>query len=245
MEHSNHEFKSKILSDVANTQILLSYDEKYFSISKIVNEIEKDEIGNEITKRILKEEKKVSCVSFSEENIDFEIDLYGYVKLHGLGINSDIIIDEDYYLLFSDNDKESLEIFLEEAKNYLNKIFINQKFENDYNFESLFSQKFKPSNTFKKNFLEQKWQDELIYTNEEDISSTPTRIYKVTKEDKSFLYYMYSDLKDYECIVKYNDDIKNEVEDMFDYGDLDTSNFIIFLILLVSTVVGILIYLYM
>lgn len=244
MEHSRHEFKSQILSDVLNTQILLSYDENYFYISKIVDEVVKDEDGNKITKRALKEEKKVSCVSFSEDEIDYEIDLNGYVMLHGLGVESDIIIDEDYYLLFEDVDKELLENFLKEVKEHFNHIFINQSFDNDFKFESLFAQKYKPSNTFKNNFKNENWEEQLIYSNEEDISSTPTRIYKVSKDEKAFLYYMYSDMKDYECIVKYNDDIKDELEEMFDYGDLDTSNFIIFLILVVSAAIGLLVYLY-
>lgn len=245
MKDISNEFKSQVLSDPLNTQIILSYDERYFHIAKVLDQVVKDEDGNKITKRVFKEEKKVSCISFSEDEIDYEIDLHGYVMLHGLGINSDIIIDEDYYLLFSDEDKEKLEKFLDEAKEHFNNIFINQKFDNDFKFESLFSQKYKPSNTFKNNFKAQDWIEELIYTNEEDVSSTPTRIYKISKDENAFLYYMYSDLKDYECIVKYNDDIKDELEDMFDYGDLDTSNFIIFLILVVSATIGLLYYLYM
>lgn len=239
MSKDEFHFQSKPLGDVNNTQVLITYDANHIILARIVDDLE--DTGN---KRALIEDTKALCINFTDEEIRSEIDMHDNVKLHNLGFPSDIIIDEDLYLLFDDEDKNELEKFLNSAEEFLNNLKLNHSFDNTYKFESLAIDKYKPSIFFRKNLKVKAWNERLLYADTLDLNTATTKIFELSKENKSFLYYVYTDLTDYECTVKYNDDIKDELEEIFYYGDLDTGNFILFFIVIAVAILALLVFLY-
>lgn len=203
------EYKSKFLNDGYNTQVLLCYDENYFSVFTIVDK----EVSNGIQREEILEQK-TTCINFSEDELRYEIDEFSNVKFHGIGFENDIIIQEDLYILFYEDDKDLLIEFLEQAVTNLSSLPINKKYDNQYKFESLAKQKHKPYHFFKDKLKELSFKEKLIYSNR-----TTTDIYEVSKDGKSFVYYAYVDLLDKEFIIKYNDDLQDEVEKLFYYDE--------------------------
>lgn len=215
------EFKSKILDDEFQSEIYLALDKNFFYNNRIVNDK-----NNEGTRVTIKAEPHI-CINFSEDDVRPEIDHHFNVLFHGIGIDNDLVIQEEEYLLLDEKDKNSLEKFLNKAAKYLNNKYINHKFDNEYTFDSYHKEKHKEKRHFLKKLKENSWVSELKFTDKDEGHLCLTEVFKVSKDDKSFLYFSYGTSSDYEYIVKYDDDIKEEVESMFYEKDENVNIYLI------------------
>lgn len=232
------EFKSKILDDEFQSEIYLALDKNFFYNNRIVNDKNND--GTRVT---IKAEPHL-CINFSDEEVRGEIDQHYNVLFHGIGIDNDIIIQEEEYLLLNDKDKKSLEKFLRKAAKYLNNKYINHKFENEHLFNSYHKEKHKEKRFFLNKLKENSWKSELVFTDKDEGHLCLTEVYKVSKEDKTFLYFSYGTSSDYEYIVKYDDNIKDEVETLFYEKDENVNIYLIPVVFALIIIVILLYYLF-
>lgn len=228
------EFKSKILDDEFQSEIYLALDKNFFYNNRIVNDKNND--GTRVTI----ETEPHLCINFSEDEVRAEIDQHYNVLLHGIGIDNDLIIQEEEYLLLSEKEKKTLDKFLKKAAKYLNNKYINHKFDNEYSFDSYHKERNKEKRFFLDKLRANSWKSELVFTDKDDGHIYLTEVYKASKDDKSFLYFAYGTSSDYEYIVKYDDNIKDEVEDMFYEKDENVNVYlipIIFALIIISILV--------
>ncbi|MGM0519053.1 MAG: hypothetical protein ACQERD_05375, partial [Campylobacterota bacterium] len=183
-----------------------------------------------------------TCINFSNSKISFIFDeIDKNIKCYGLDVDDNILLSKQEYELIDSEDRVKLYEFLNHAQEFLNHLEVNQDFDNIKEFESLYEDNHIQSAKFIINFKENKWQEKLLYSDSHNNNPPSTEAYRVCKGNKCFYFFQFTDYYDCELIVKYNDDVKDEVEDFF-YKAKENRNIlytvwlIIFLLALISFV---------
>lgn len=196
-------YESNILKDTQSSRLYIKYNSKNILINLFDN-------NNLSYPEVIHE-----CVNFSDEPIKFCLnEEKTFYYCYGLDFEDNIFISENIYTLLNENDKHKLYFFLKKAAEFLNSLLINKIFENKIEFESLAENRHKPSAFFLEKAHALGWKEELIYSNSTDIRPSTTEIYKISKNEKIFLYYSFTDWIDEEIIIKYDDEIEDEIEKM-------------------------------
>ncbi len=209
-------FESKLLRSEVVPKIVIEYNHDFFYINNIPH----------------------TCINFSNSRISFIFDtVKNEVKCYGIDVEDNILLPRDVYELLDEEDKSKLYDFLNNAQEFLNHLEVNKDFDYVYEFESLYEDNHIQSARFIENFKEANWHQELLYSDSVGNNPPNTEAYKVYKDDKCFYYFEFTDYFNSEVVVKYNDDVKEEVEDFFykakeNRNRLYTTWLVIFIILL-------------
>jgi len=209
-------FYTRILEDELRTQLEYSYCDKLFSpikyfdtLDKQTNSLKREKIGNN--------DYDFPCVSFGKK-IFFGFDEQGGISAYNLASTTHEyqLINHDTYSYFTNKERENFHLFLSIAQLYLNAIFINKKFENTLVLDTNeYLENHKKIERFKKNLDKTQWREDHYYDNGEQ-GYYPTKfayIYFIKKQrNKRFVVLEETDWIDTKLTIKYNDDIKSELE---------------------------------
>lgn len=205
-------FKSEVLDDKAKTQLDYSYNDEYFCPKYFVDEIDENNIKRK---------------SYGYYDLDFPLFLFGK-KLRfefdeNFGIKAYNFSSFEYHLLpdievynfLSKEEKEKLHHFLRIAELYINDLYVNQKFDNEIFFDTeknpeLFEKIDKIKEKLEKNF----WEKKQLYSNAEQGHHATQEIFLYSKNDKKILYFLQTDWISDWVTIKYNDDLKLDLEDI-------------------------------
>lgn len=205
-------FKSEVLDDKAKTQLDYSYNDEYFCPKYFVDEIDENNIKRK---------------SYGYYDLDFPLSLFGK-KLRfefdeNFGIKAYNFSSFEYHLLpdievynfLSKEEKEKLHHFLRIAELYINDLYVNQKFDNEIFFDTeknpeLFEKIDKIKEKLEKNF----WEKKQLYSNAEQGHHATQEIFLYSKNDKKILYFLQTDWISDWVTIKYNDDLKLDLEDI-------------------------------
>gem|GEM_PF-4425586 len=206
-------FKSEILEDKRKTQLAYHYDNEYFSPKYFVDKVDEN---NNI---------KRACYGYYD--LDYPLFLFGK-KLRfefdqNLGIKAYNLSSFEYHLLpdievynsLSKEEKEKLYHFLRIAELYINDLYINKKFDNEIFFDTERNPElFEKIDEIKEKLEKTPWEKKLLYSNAEQGHQATQEIFLYSKENKTFLYFLQTDWISDWITIKYNDDLKTDLEDI-------------------------------
>lgn len=207
-------FKSKVLEDKRKTQLDYSYYDEYFAPKYFVDEID--------------ENNNIKRKSYGYYDLDFPLFLFGK-KLRfefdeNLGIKAynlssfkyNLLPDIEVYNFLSKEEKEKLNHFLRIAELYINDLYVNQKFDNEIFFDTQRNPElFAKIDEIKEKLEKNSWERKQLYSNAEQGHHATKEVFLYFKNDKKILYFLQTDWISDWVTIKYNDDLKFDLESIF------------------------------
>jgi hypothetical protein len=207
-------FKSKILEDERKTQLDYSYYDEYFCPKYFIDKVD--------------ENNNIKRVCYGYYDLDYPLFLFDK-KLRfefdeKLGIKAYNFSSFEYHLLpeievynsLSKKEKERLHHFLRIVELYINDLYVNKKFDNEIFFDTERNPKlFSKIDEIKEKLEKNLWGKKLIYSNAEQGHPATQEIFLYFKDDKKFLYFLQTDWISDWITIKYNNDLKTNLENIF------------------------------
>lgn len=206
-------FKSQILEDERKTQLDYSYYDEYFSPKYFVDKVDEN---NNIKRAGYGYYDLDYPLFLFDKKLRFEFDEKLGIKAYNLSSFEYHLLPEiEVYNFLSKEEKEKLHHFLRIAELYINDLFVNQKFDNEIFFDTERNLKlFERIDEIKEKLEKYSWEKELIYSNAEQGHPATKEIFLYTKDDKKILYFLQTDWLSDWVTIKYNDDLKADLEDI-------------------------------
>lgn len=223
-------FKTRVLDDKSKTQLLYSYNQKYFCPKMEYNYLEEvydesrdyENLSPQIT-------RKTVCAY----DYDFPLTTFGkkvyFTREEGGGIkaynishshlsNPLSLPSKEVYDCLTEEEKKQLHHFLAIAQMYLNDVYVNREFENKFiinTFENT-------EDIWKLDKLDEilencDWIQKRYYDDAEQGHQAGMLVdiyHKENNEDKKFVVFNENDWLSFKITVKYNDDVKSKIEEL-------------------------------
>ena len=206
-------FKSQILEDKKKTQLDYSYYDEYFCPKYFIDKIDEN---NNIKRACYGYYDLDFPLFLFDKKLRFEFDESLGIKAYNLSFfEYHLLPDIEVYNFLSKEEKEKLYHFLRIAELYINDLYVNKKFDNEIFFDTERNPElFKKIDGIKEKLEKNSWKKELIYSNAEQGHHATQEIFLYSKNDKTFLYFLQTDWISDWVTIKYNDDLKADLEDI-------------------------------
>jgi len=206
-------FKSQILEDERKTQLDYSYYDEYFGPKYFANKIDEN---NNIKRACYGYYDLDYPLFLFDKKLRFEFDEKLGIKAYNLSsFEYHQLPPIEVYNFLSKEEKEKLHHFLRIAELYINDLFVNQKFDNEIFFDTEKNPElFEKIDEIKEKLEKNSWEKKLIYSNAEQGHHATKETFFYSKNDKTFIYFLQTDWLSDWVTIKYNDDLKADLEDI-------------------------------
>lgn len=206
-------FKSEVLEDKEKTQLDYSYYDEYFCPKYFANKIDEN---NNIKRKSYGYYDLDFPLFLFDKKLRFEFDENLGIKAYNLSsFEYHLLPDIEVYNFLSKEEKEKLYHFLRIAELYINDLYVNKKFDNEIFFDTERNPDlFEKIDGIKEKLEKKTWKKKLLYSNAEQGHHATQEIFLYSKENKIFLYFLQTDWLSDWITIKYNDDLKADLEDI-------------------------------
>ena len=190
-----------------------SYYDEYFSPQYFVDEI--DENNNIKRKSYGYYDLDYPLFLFGKK-LRFEFDEKSGIKAYNLSsFEYHLLPNIEVYNFLSKEEKERLHRFLSIAELYINDLYVNKNFDNEIFFDTEKNPElFSKIDEIKEKLQRDLWEKKLIYSNAQQGHHATKEIFLYFKDDKTFLWFLQTDWLSDWVTIKYNDDLKSQLEDI-------------------------------
>lgn len=209
-------FKSEILEDKRKTQLDYSYYDEYFCPKYFTNIIDEN---NNIKRKSYGYYDLDFPLFLFDKKLRFEFDEQVGIKAYNLSsFEYHLLPDIEVYNSLSKEEKEKLHHFLRIAELYINDLYVNQKFDNEVFFDTERNPElFEKIDKIKEKLEKDSWEKKQLYSNAEQGHHATKEIFLYSKNDKKILYLLETDWISDWVTIKYNDDLKEEINDIYNW----------------------------
>jgi hypothetical protein len=209
-------FKSEVLEDKRKTQLDYSYYDEYFCPKYFVDEIDEN---NNIKRKSYGYYDLDFPLFLFDKKLRFEFDEQVGIKAYNLSsFEYHLLPDIEVYNFLSKEEKEKLHHFLRIAELYINDLYVNQKFDNEVFFDTeRNAELFEKIDKIKEKLEKNSWEKKQLYSNAEQGHHATKEIFLYSKNDKKILYLLETDWISDWVTIKYNDDLKEEINDIYNW----------------------------
>lgn len=223
-------FKTRVLEDKNRTELKYSYDKKYFSPTIEYNYFEKvydeardlENLSPQITrKRVGNYYLDYPCTTFGKKIYFTKEDsgILAYNISHSHLLNPLSLPNKEIYDYLNEEEKKKLRHFLAIAQLYLNDVYVNRNFDNTFIIDSFINPKENEKIEKLEKILENcNWKEKWYYSNAEQGHPYPTKAvviyHKESDKNKNFILFNENDWISFKYTIKYNDNVKQEVEEL-------------------------------
>lgn len=216
-------YKTRILDDKYRTELNYSYDKKYFSPELTCND--KEEVEDKSSPTLIKRKKwgyyylDSPCTTFGKKVyfIKEEDDgILAYNISHHHVLNPFSLPSKEIYNCLNEEEKSKLHHFLAIAQLYLNDVYVNREFDNQLIIDTFENTK----DIWKLDKLDEilensNWIQKRYYDDAEQGHPAGMLVdiyHKENDKNKNFVLFNENDWISFKYTVKYNNDVKDEVE---------------------------------
>ncbi|WP_108060800.1 hypothetical protein [Poseidonibacter lekithochrous] len=223
-------FKTRVLEDKDKTQLLYSYDQKYFCPKMEYNYLEEVYDESKDCENLSPQIRRKAICSYDYDfplttfgrKIRFVLDDKEGIKAYNIShshlLNPLFLPSKEIYAYLNEKEKKKLHHFLAIAQMYLNDLYVNREFDNQFVIDTFENE----DDDWRFDKLEEilensNWIKKRYYDNAEQGHSASMLVdiyYKENNEDKKFVLFNENDWLSFKISVKYNDDVKSEVEEL-------------------------------
>lgn len=217
-------FKTRVLDDKDRTQLNYSYDKEYFSPEITCNEKEEEDKNSPT---LIKRKKwgyyylDYPCTTFGKKVYFTKEDgeILAYNISHSHLSNPMSLPNEEIYNCLNEEEKSKLHHFLAIAQLYLNDVYVNREFDNTFIIDSFINPEENERIEKLEKILENSnWIEKWYYSNAEQGHPYPTKAvviyHKENNKSRNFVLFNENDWLSFKYTVKYNDSVKQEVEEL-------------------------------
>jgi len=223
-------FETRVLADKNNTQLLYSYDQKYFCPKMEYNYFEEvydesqdyENLSPQITRKTIRDYSYDFPVTTFGKKIRFMVGEDGGIKAYNIShfhlSNPLCLPSKEIYDYLNENEKKKLHHFLAIAQLYINDLYVNREFESVFILDSFTNTKEDEKVDKLLHILQNSnWIKKWYYDNAEQGHQASMLVdiyYHENDKNKRFVVFNENDWIDAKITIKYNNDIQNEVEEL-------------------------------
>jgi len=230
-------FKTRVLDDKNKTQLLYSYCTQYFSPKMEYNYFEEvydessdcENLSPQITRKTVFDYNYDFPITTFGERIRFELEDNGGIEAYNIShshlFNPLPLPNTEIYNYLNTEEKKKLRHFLSIAQMYLNDLYVNREFDNQFIINTFEKTKDDWKLDKLKEILENSnWVQKRYYDDAEQGHPGGMIVdiyYKEDDKSKKFIVFDENDWLSFKITAKYNDNVKDEVEELLKHVRLN------------------------